>query len=107
MIEVFDKNEFLTNINLLKFNYIPDPQINRSNVSEHLLEFQFNLIGKTMADTTVNENWKNDWKLNDIQKEIFKSYTLSILKKVFRFNSTKANSTYEFFNEKFGLSKLN
>lgn len=105
LIEVWEKSEFMLNINMLKFIYIPHPPINRKNVSEHLLEYQFNLIGKTMANTISFPNWKDEWKMTEKQKEMFKAYAIGVLKKVFRFNTSKARDTYEFFESNFGLQK--
>lgn len=103
-IEVWEIEEFRNQVNLLKFTYIPHPPINRENVSEHLLEFQMNILGKTMADTIHESSWKKDWKLTHKQKTMFKSYATGVLKKVFRFNTSKAHETYDFFDKNFGLS---
>jgi hypothetical protein len=103
IIDVWDVDEFKNQVRLLKFTHVPHPPINRSNVSEHLLEYQFNVIGKTMANTVTETEWKKEWKLTKKQKEMFKSYALGILKKVFRFNGAKARETYEFFDKNFGL----
>ena len=50
MIDVWDVDEFKNQVMLLKFTNVPHPPINRENVSEHLLEYQFNILGKTMAN---------------------------------------------------------
>jgi len=107
MIDVWDKNEFKNQVTSLKFTHVPHPPINRLNVSEHLLEFQFNILGKTMVDTINEVDWKKEWKLTVKQKTLFKSYATEILKKVFRFNASKARETYEFFNTEFGLKISN
>jgi hypothetical protein len=104
MIDVWETEEFKKQVGLLKFTHVPHPPINRMNVSEHLLEFQFNILGKTMADTITETGWKKEWKLTYKQKALFKSYATGILKKVFRFNTSKARETYEFFDKEFGLS---
>lgn len=104
MIDVWETEEFKKQVALLKFTHVPHPPINRTNVSEHLLEFQFNILGKTMADTINEKEWKKEWKLTYKQKALFKSYATGILKKVFRFNTSKARETYEFFDKEFGLS---
>ena len=70
------------------------------------MEYQFNIIGRTIANTVTETEWKKEWKLTKKQKEIFKSYALGILKKVFRFNGAKARETYEFFDKNFGLLTL-
>lgn len=103
MIDVWEVDEFKNQVKSLKFTHIPQPPINRANVSEHLLEYQFNILGKTMADTLKETEWKKTWKLTKKQKEMLKSYALGILKKVFRFNGAKARETYEFFDKNFGL----
>jgi hypothetical protein len=106
IIEVWEKSEFIQRIKTLNFIYISQPPINRINVSEHLLEYQFNIIGKTMVNTVTEPNWKNEWEMNEKQKEMFKSYSLRLLKKIFRFNTSKARETYEFFENNFGLQKV-
>jgi hypothetical protein len=106
MIDVWEVDEFKNQVRLLKFTHVPHPPINRTNVSEHLLEYQFNIIGRTMANTVTETEWKKEWKLTKKQKEMFKSYALGILKKVFRFNGSKARETYEFFDKNFGLLTL-
>lgn len=106
MVEVWEVEEFYRQIDLLKLTHIQHPPITRINVSEHLMEFQFNILGKTMADTIHETSWKNEWKLTESQKKLFKSYSTGVLKKVFRFNTSKARETYNFFNENFGLSVI-
>jgi hypothetical protein len=106
MIDVWEVEDFKNQVKLLRFTYIPHPPINRINVTEHLLEYQFNILGKTMGNTITETSWKTDWKLSKKQKEAFKSYALGVLKKVFKFNGGKARENYEFFDEKFGLLTL-
>lgn len=103
MIDVWEVEDFINQVKLLRFTNIPHPPINRTNVAEHLLEYQFNILGKTMGNTITEPEWKKEWKLTKKQKEMFKSYSIGILKKVFRFNGTKARETYEFFDNNFGL----
>jgi hypothetical protein len=80
MIDVWDVDEFRNQVMLLKFTHVPHPPINRENVSEHLLEYQFNILGKTMANTVTETEWKKEWKMTKKQKEIFKGYSLGLLK---------------------------
>ena len=103
IIEVWETEEFKKQVEFLKLTYLEHPPINRINVSEHLLEFQFNILGKTMADKIHETEWKTEWKLNLRQKKLFKSYAMAVLKKVFRFNTSKARETYDFFDINFGL----
>lgn len=103
IVEVWEIEEFEKQVTFLKMTQMEHPPINRQNVSEHLLEFQFNILGKTMSDTIHESNWKEEWKLNYRQKKLFKSYAMVVLKKVFRFNNTKARETFSFFEQNFGL----
>lgn len=106
VIDVWEVDEFKNQVLLLKFTNVPHPPITRENVSEHLLEYQFNILGKTMVNTIAETEWKTKWKLTKKQKEVFKLYALGVLKKVFRFNGAKARETYEFFDKNFGLLTL-
>lgn len=81
-------------------------KINRLNIADHLLEYQFNLIGKTMADAVKDETWIVAWSLTPEQYEQFKSYAVPLLKKVFKFNKAKAEQTFQWFNVQFGLQVL-
>jgi hypothetical protein len=40
------------------------------------------------------------------QYDEFKAYAVPLLKKIFKFNTGKANSTFEWFNLQFGLRIL-
>ena len=46
MIDVWDVDEFKNQVMLLKFTNVPHPPINRENVSEHLLEYQYQKTNK-------------------------------------------------------------
>jgi hypothetical protein len=81
-------------------------KINRLNVAEHLLEYQFNLIGKTKMDAIMDETWIVGWTLTPEQYEEFRSYAIPLLKKVFKFNTNKAKDTFEWFMMQFGLQVL-
>lgn len=81
-------------------------KINRLNIADHLLEYQFNLIGKTVSDAVKDETWIVAWSLTPEQYEQFKSYAVPLLKKVFKFNKAKAEQTFQWFNVQFGLQVL-
>lgn len=78
-------------------------KINRTNISNHLLEYQLNMIGKQMIDMLDDEEWYLNWTLSSLQKEEFKVYAIPLLKKVFKFNKTKAENVFNWFYEQFGL----
>ena len=81
-------------------------KINRLNVGEHLLEYQFKLIGKTKMDAIMDETWIVGWSLTPEQHAQFKAYAIPLLKKVFKCNTNKAKDTFEWFMMQFGLQVL-
>ena len=65
------------------------------------------MIGKTTADTKKELNWYKKWTITDREYNFFKSHAIPLLKKTFKFNTTKANNTFEWFNDQFGLKRRN
>lgn len=77
--------------------------INRLNVAEHLLEYQLSLIGKTTFDALKDDMWIFNWTLSPEKYEQLRNYSIKILKKVFKFNKTKAEETFSWWHLQFGL----
>ena len=80
--------------------------INRTNITEHLIEHQLNIIGTTISEIRDDELWYVNNTFTNEQFEEFRRYSIPLLKKVFKFNKSKAESTFEWFNLQFGL-KIN
>jgi hypothetical protein len=78
-------------------------KVNRTNISEHLVEYQLNMIGKTMLDVKGDEKWYTNNTMTQEQHEEFKAYAIPLLKKIFKFNKTRAEGTFGWFNLQFGL----
>jgi hypothetical protein len=78
-------------------------KVNRTNISEHLVEYQLNMIGKTMLDVKDDEMWYFNNTMTQEQHEEFKRYAIPLLKKIFKFNKAKAESTFGWFDLQFGL----
>lgn len=81
--------------------------INRTNITEHLIEYQLNMIDKTIEMIKEDEEWYKNNTVTEKQFEEFKMYAIPLLQKIFKFNKTKANLTFEWFNKNFGLRILN
>ena len=86
-----------------RFLRIPYPKINRTNIARHLLEYQLNITGKTTNDTKKNLHWFNEWTISEIEFDFLKRYAIPLLKKTFKFNTKKANETFDWWNMQFGL----
>ena len=78
-------------------------KVNRTNISEHLVEYQLNMIGKTMLDVKDDEMWYFNNTMTQEQHEEFKRYAIPLLKKIFKFNKGKAEQTFQWFDLQFGL----
>jgi hypothetical protein len=78
-------------------------KINRINITDHLIEYQLQMIGKTISDIESDEKWYSNNTMTQEQHDDFKTYAVPLLKKVFKFNKTKAEDTFSWFDLKFGL----
>jgi len=78
-------------------------KINRTNISDHLVEYQLEMIGKKTADIIDDEKWYYNNTMTQEQFEEFKAYAIPLLKKIFKFNKAKAESTFSWFIMQFGL----
>ena len=78
-------------------------KVNRTNISEHLVEYQLNMVGKTMLDVEGDEKWYINNTMTQEQHEEFKRYAIPLLKKIFKFNKGRAEQTFSWFNLQFGL----
>ena len=78
-------------------------KINRTNVGDHLVEYQLELVGKTIAEAYKTDKWYSIWTMTDEQHEQLKTYAIPLLKKVFKCNKTRAESIFGWFDLQFGL----
>ena len=82
-------------------------RINRTNITEHLIEYQLKMVGKTIDEIKKDELWYSNNTITEEQYEKFKSYAIPLLKKIFKFNKSKAESTFGWFSLQFGLKITN
>ena len=78
-------------------------KINRTNVADHLLEKQLEIVGKTKIDVVNNDKWKFDFTMTREQLFEFKKYAIPLLQKVFHFRKEKAEIVFQSFRELFGV----
>jgi mannose/fructose/N-acetylgalactosamine-specific phosphotransferase system component IID len=78
-------------------------KINRANITRHLIEYQLDMVGKRLEDTLDDDMWYFNWTMTREQHAAFKAYAIPLLKKTFKFNKAKAESTFDWFNLQFGL----
>ena len=104
--EVWDKKEFIEEMNMNRFFPQPVPKITRLNIADHLVEYQLNMIGKTTSDALKDDMWFHNWTFSTRQYELFKGYAVPLIKKVFKCNTKKAEETFGWFNLQFGLRQI-
>jgi len=102
-VEVWDRKEFIEEVRKFHFFKEPKPKITRENISEHLVDYQLNMIGKTMEEAKKDEWWFTNWTFTQKQYELFRDYAIPLIKKTFRCNTKKATETFNWFNLQFGL----
>lgn len=81
-------------------------KINRTNITDHLIEYELQMVGKTIEDVKNDEEWYTNNTFTQEQHDQFKAYAIPLLKKIFKFNKAKAESTFSWFDLQFGL-KIN
>lgn len=77
--------------------------INRTNIVRHLIEYELEMVGKTILMTLDNDKWYFNFTMTQNQFVQYKSYAIPLLKKVFKFNKRKAESTFTWYWKTFGL----
>lgn len=77
--------------------------INRLNISEHLVEYQLKMIGKTLQTAFDDDIWWLTNTMTQKQADEFKEYAIPLLKRVFKCNRGKAESTFSWFFGNYGL----
>jgi hypothetical protein len=78
-------------------------KVNRTNVCDHLVDYQLAMVGKTMAEAYKNENWFHEWTITEEQHTQFRSYAIPLIKKVFKCNKKRAEGIFSWFDLSFGL----
>jgi hypothetical protein len=78
-------------------------KIDRTNIGEHLLDYQLTIIGKSRIDILDDDRWFFNWTLTRSQFEEFTAYAIPLLKKTFKCNKSKAEGMFVWFNTQFGI----
>lgn len=81
-------------------------KINRTNIAEHLIEYQLNMVGKTMQEAKEDDMWFFNWTFTQEQHDKFKGYAIPLIKKVLKCNKKKAESIFAWFDLEFGLRTI-
>jgi hypothetical protein len=77
--------------------------INRTNIADHLVEYQLEMVGKTIAEAYKTDEWYSKWTMTEAQQEDLRAYAIPLIKKVFKCNKKRAESIFGWFLLQFGL----
>ena len=80
-----------------------DEPVNRINITKHLIEYELEMVDKTLIDTLDDDYWYFNFTMTRNQHQQFRSYAIPLLKKVFKINKRKAESIFNWFYRNFGL----
>lgn len=78
-------------------------KVTRINITEHLIEYELSLAGRTLGDCWNDDTWQFNFTLTREQYGHFRGYSIPLLKKTFRINKRKAESIFGWFWKQFGL----
>ena len=78
-------------------------KVTRETIQSHLLSYQLHLVKKTQLDIMSDDKWRFNWTITWEQYNQFRGYAIPLLKKIFRYNKTKAENTFDWFYQNFGL----
>lgn len=78
-------------------------KINRENCARHLVEKELEMVGKTMMDTLDDMEWYSNITMTTAQHEEFEKYALTLIKKIYKVNSAKSKSIFNWFDLAYGL----
>jgi hypothetical protein len=79
------------------------PKITRDNITKHLVEYQLKMVGKTLLDTLDDDNWYFNITMTQSEFDEFRKYAVKLIRKTFRCNRLRGESTFDWFNMQFGL----
>jgi len=77
--------------------------INRTNIADHLIRHQLEMVGKTWEEAQKDDMWFFNWTMTQDEHNQFKAYAIPLIKKVFKCNRQKAEATFSWFFLEFGL----
>jgi len=82
-------------------------KVNRENITYHLLEYELNLIGKSLAEAADQEDWYYNWTIPLKKHQEFRAYAIRLIKKVYKCNTAKAEAAFNWFDFAVGLKVKN
>lgn len=78
-------------------------KVNRENCARHLVEKELEMVGKTMMDTLDDMEWYLNFTINMEQYKEFEKYSIALIKKTYKVNTSKAENIFSWFYVTFGL----
>jgi hypothetical protein len=78
-------------------------KITRESCARHLVEKELGMVGKTLLDTFDDMEWYSNITMTKEQHEEFRLYSIRVIKKVYKVNTSKAIEIFNWFDMSYGL----
>lgn len=101
--QIWDRKDFEQAIKMSIFISVPITKINRETITIHLVEYELNIVGKTLEEAEKSSKWYSENSMTEEQYEMFKGYAIPLIKKVFKCSKKKAEETFRWFDLMYGL----
>lgn len=101
--QIWDREDFEKALKMSKFIHIPITKITRETIALHLIEYELNMVGKTIEETDRSSTWYSDSGMTEEQREMFKGYAIPLIRKVYKCSKKRAEETFKWFDFMYGL----
>ena len=81
----------------------PKVKVTRENCARHLVEKELDMVGKKMIDTLDDMEWYSNITMTKVQHEEFRLYSIKLIKKIYKVNTSKATEIFNWFDLAYGL----
>ena len=78
-------------------------KITRDNINKHLVEYELEMVGKTLMHTFIDDKWYFNITMTREQHVQFKAYAVALIRKTFKCNKVNGETRFNAFNEALGL----
>lgn len=101
--QIWDRKDFEQALKMSTFVSVPITKITRETITIHLVEYELNMVGKTLEEAEKSSTWYSDNSMTEEQYEMFKGYAIPLIKKVFKCSKKNAEDTFRWFDLMYGL----
>ena len=102
LTQIWEMHEFIEACKASVFVPFPMPKVKRETMVMHLVEYQLNMIGKSLS-CIEEPNWYSEYTMTTQQHELLKWYAIPLIKKVYKCSKKRAEEIFKWFDFQYGL----